>query len=80
MWSYCCAVGRFVWLAINVVIVCTTSVRTDLVMMPVRMASMVRSERALSEGILNKMCHWSSPVIADTGMGAYDAQAFGRDS
>ena len=36
--------------------------------------------RALSEGILNKMCHWSSPVIADTRMGAYDAQAFGQDS
>lgn len=49
-------------------------------MMPVHMASMLRSERAPSEGLLNEMCHWSSPVIGDTGMGAYDAQAFGRNS
>ena len=80
MWLYCSADGRFVWLVIKVVIVCTTSVRTDFVMMPVRMASMLRSERAFSEGILKEVCHWSSPVMADTGIGAYDAQTFGLDS
>ena len=55
---------------VKVAIVCTISVRTHLVMIPVLIASPLLSDRALIEGILKDLCHWSSPVIADTGLGA----------
>ena len=48
--------------------------------MLVHILSIVRSENAFRDGILKEVCHWSSPVKAETGTEAYDTQDLCRDS